>query len=311
MRKPDDDLKIDIADLFGEELPSPSDAIEDASPSVKAAVAAPAPTVEKTPTETESQFKEWMDSRNTELESKVRELELRLQELKQQPPPPPPPPPAPVEVVASPSAPVAAPEPALAVDFNAPIAVPFAGPSIQDPSGEAAPSEPPAAAGPSDGVPDAQKAEELRRLQADYEFLMLYDEFRNILLHELKDLVGEKKTYTMLERTVEIARGKFPEIFRNANWDTAGNLLEDGSVDSQRVIENKNALDPPKADAAVDAALSGLLTLRFQAVEKGLGAGLRNKIRARMYQWITEKVNRAQKDGKDASFLKRLGSYVA
>jgi hypothetical protein len=160
-------------------------------------------------------------------------------------------------------------------------------------------------------APDPQKAEELKRLQADYEFLMLYDEYRNIILHELKDLVGDKKTYTMLERTVEIARGKYPEVFRNANWDTDGNLLADGSVDSQRVIENKNALDPSKADATVDAALSALLGLRLQAVEKGLGAGLKNKIRARLYQWINEKVQKAERDRKDVSFLIRLRAYVS
>lgn len=314
MRKSDDELKIDITELFGGDLPSPSEALEDPVP-VKASATPEAPaSTGPTAKENEVQFKEWMDSRNSELETKVQELERRLQELRDQPPPPPPPPPAPVapepapvqEVQAEKEIPLETPAvPVGAIDFSAPIAPPFMGTaSAQAPtaetrtSGETAP-------------PDPQKAEELRKLQADYEFLMLYDEFRNILLHELKELVGEKKTYTMLERTVEMARGKFPEVFRNANWDTAGNLLEDGSVDSQRIIENKNALEPQKADPAVDAALSGLLSLRLQAVEKGLGAGLKNKVRARMYQWINEKIQRAGKDGKETSYLKRLGSYVA
>src|ERR1035441_2977994 len=122
---------------------------------------------------------------------------------------------------------------------------------------------------------------------------MLYDEFRNIILFELKDIVGEKKTMTMLGRTVELAREKYPEVLPKPNWDSAGNLLEDGSMDSQRLIDNKKALNPQKANDVVDAALSALLRLRLQAVEKGLGAGLKNKIRARMYQWITEKTQKA------------------
>jgi hypothetical protein len=308
MRKSDDDLKIDIADLFGEELPSPSDAIEDAAPAKPQAATAP-PGPDRTPSEAEAQFKEWMDNRNSELETKVRELEMRLQELKQQPAPPPPPPL--VVPAVPPQESAGSPAKASAVDFDAPISAPFAGQPPAVPSDNAAPASPvDIVSGGQETPQDPHKIEELRRLQADHEFLMLYDEFRNILLHELKDLVGEKKTYTMLERTVEMARGKFPEVFRNANWDTEGNLLEDGSVDSQRIIENKNALEAGKADATVDAALSALLSLRLQAVEKGLGAGLRNKIRARMYQWITEKINRAQKEGKDTAFLKRLGSYV-
>ena len=140
---------------------------------------------------------------------------------------------------------------------------------------------------------------------------MLYDEFRNIIVYELKDLVGEKKTLTMLGRTVELARGKFPEIFRNVNWDAAGNLLEDGSMDGHRIIENKKMLDPGNADEVVDAALSALLRLRLQAVEKGLGPGLKNKVRARMYQWISEKIQKAATEGKDGTILKRLSGYVA
>lgn len=307
MRKPDDDLKINISELFGGELPGPSDTVDDISESQ-----APGKPV-AAPVERESQFKEWMVGRNQELEAKTQELEKRLQELKDQRPvdagsdrlsaqelqTPPPSPETPKE-----------PEPDSPIDFNAPIAPPFRG-GVPAPT---AVPEAPLEAAPAPGntpVAEASNAGELKKLQAEYEFLMLYDEFRNIILYELKDLVGERKTFTMLVRTFELAREKHPEIFRNANWDPSGNLLEDGSVDSQRLLENKNALEASKADAVLDAALSVLLSLRLQAVEKGLGTGLKNKVRAHLAQWITEKLQKAAREGKSTFYLKRLSEYLS
>jgi hypothetical protein len=312
MRKPDDDLKIDISEIFGGELSGPSDSIDEAETGPPNTSQAAVPT----PAETENNFQDWMNSRNTELEAKAQDLEIRLQEMQAQltanqavgeiPAPP-------VSPSMSTEAESPVPEPPAdsPIDFNAPIAPPFMGnnPVAADPvqENQAAPSE----TSESPALPDPQKVEELKKLQADYEFLMLYDEFRNIIAHELIDLVGEKKTYTMLGRTVELARTKYPEVFRNANWDGAGNLLEDGSVDSQRVIENKNAMDPVKADLVLDTALFSLLNLRLQAVEKGLGTGLKNKVRAHLYQWISEKVQKADREGKDPAILRRLNGYVA
>ncbi len=267
------------------------------------------------PPEVESQFQEWMHQRNQELDAKSLELERKLQEV----PLPVKPEPEPPEVFslqeltnATDSPPEVKPStPDSPVDFNAPIAPPFMGTAIPpvNPPNPGAPtaiaSGEPAAAG------DTQSASDLKKLQAEHEFLMLYDEFRNIIVYELKDLVGEKKTLTMLGRTVELARGKFPEIFRNVNWDAEGNLLEDGSLDGHRIIENKKTIDPSKADEVVDTALSALLRLRLQAVEKGLGSGLKNKVRARMYQWISEKTQKAANEGRDGTNLKRLSGYVA
>jgi len=299
MRKPDDDLKIDIADLFGGIITGPSEQLEEAA----ALEELPA----GTPSASENEFQEWMSNRNAELEAKTIELGKKFQE-------PAPSETAPTDVLLggellsapAEAEPAAAPSPTSPIDFNAPIAPPFMGtPSVPVPAAEADSNQ------SSEGKATSADAEELKRLQAEHEFLMLYDEFRNIIVYELKDLVGEKKTFTMLGRTVELAREKFPEVFRNANWDAAGNLLEDGSVDSQRLIENKNALDPQKAEGVLDTALSSLLKLRLQAVEKGLGTGLKNKVRAHLYQWISEKTQKAVREGKDAENLKRLSGYVA
>lgn len=311
MRKPDDDLKIDISELFGGEMPGPSETLEDTPPPKTPATSQTPVPAAPSSTESESQFQEWMKTRNEELELKAQELERRLQELQQAQQTPSAAPDSlsgldfQTEVVGEKTEVPSGDSP---IDFSAPITPPFMGATIPAEVDSAPPAP---TTGEAQETADPGKAEELKKLQADHELLMLYDEFRNIIAHELMDLVGERKTYTMLGRTVEMAREKYPEIFRNANWDAAGNLLSDGSVDSQRIVENKNTLDPSKADAAVDAALSTLLNLRLQAVEKGLGGGLRNKVRAHLYQWINEKIKRADRDGKDATVLKRLSSYIA
>ncbi len=304
MRKPDDDLKIDISELFGGDLSGPSEKLEETVDMGEAPTGIPGP-LSASP-EDENHFQEWMNSRNIELEAKSQELERRFQESSITDA-------APVETLSSgellggaaEEATTPAPASASPIDFNAPMSPPFMGPPAPEAAvaGESTPSTTPPAPGPD--------LEELKRLQAEHEFLMLYDEFRNIIAYELKDLVEEKKTLTMLGRTVELAREKFPEVFRNANWDSAGNLLEDGSVDSQRLMDNKKALDPQRADEVLDAALATLLKLRLQAVEKGLGTGLKNKVRVHLYQWISEKTQKAIREGKNAAHLKRLSSYVA
>jgi len=333
-------MKIDISELFGGELhssPKGEEALTQTHGGTNGSSEGHA--------ERESKFQEWMETREKELELKSQELERRLHEIHAQQnleksspsldlsaevaaEPETPPLPEPVPVIEAPvempqvsEAPVLftpepepppAPEPAPEkplIDFNAPIAPPFMGVvAVPAPAGDGAE---PAASSAAQEPADPQKSEQLKKLQADHEFLMLYDEFRNIISHELKDLVGEKKTYTMLGRTVELARGKYPEIFRNANWDASGNLLEDGSVDSQRIIDNKNSLDSSKAEIVLDTALSALLNLRLQAVEKGLGSGLKNKVRAHLVQWIAEKIQKAGRDGKDPAILTRLNGYVS
>ncbi len=306
MRKPDDELKIDISELFGGDLSGPSEKLEEAVDAGESPKSVSPPS--SASAEAENHFQEWMNSRNMELEAKSQELERRFQEASAADV-------APVETFSSsellgtPGEEKPAPPPfsASPIDFNAPMAPPFMG-AGSTPVAAVAGGPTPSATTPAVPGPDP---EELRRLQAEHEFLMLYDEFRNIIAYELKDLVGEKKTLTMLGRTVELAREKYPEIFRNANWDASGNLLEDGSMDSQRLMDNRKSLDPQKADEVLDAALATLLKLRLQAVEKGLGTGLKNKVRAHLYQWISEKTQKAVREGKNAVHLKRLSSYVA
>ncbi len=142
------------------------------------------------------------------------------------------------------------------------------------------------------------------------EFFQGYDEFRKIVLDELNDSAGHKKTCVMLVRTFELAREKYPEIFRNANWDENGNLLEDGSLDPKRVVLNKGALEPAQADMILDTALITLLNLRLQSIEKGLGVEVRNKTRSRMKKWLADEIQRTGNQNRDLTSLKRLNHYL-
>jgi hypothetical protein len=114
----------------------------------------------------------------------------------------------------------------------------------------------------------------------------------------------------MLVRTFELAREKYPEIFRNANWDESGNLLEDGSLDPKRVVLNKGSLEPAQADMILDTALITLLNLRLQSIEKGLGVDVRNKTRSRMKKWLAEEIQTAGNQSRDPTPLKRLNHYL-
>lgn len=300
MRKKDEELKIDISDIFGGDVQVPPETAQDVA------------SVETTASpEQDAQFQEWMNTRDEALQTQSHDLERKLHDsLHDNFPQAPDDQVAPTEepVIVPQEAPVPAVVPDMqgssAIDFSAPIAPPF--------MGNSGPSVPTADADPAKEAERAQAAQEaeLKKLRSEHEFLMLYDEFRNIILFELKDLVGEKKALTMLARTVELAREQFPEIFKKTNWDSNGNLLEDGSVDPQRLIDNKNAMGFPRGEETLDAALSALLKLRMQAVEKGLGTGLKNKIRARMYQWITEKGKKSGADGKPAKDVQRLSGYI-
>lgn len=312
MKKPDDELKIDISELFGGELSNTPDPSEEIVENVDGAVSEIA-FIQVEAAAKDAQYQEWLLNRQKEMEIKSLELGKKIQEenaqlTEEQPNQEN----ASAEIVSEDK--ITVPEisntdKGSPIDFDAPIAPPFMGGVVNptlDQSNTTIESNTTEETGPSED----QKYEELKKLQSDHEFILLYDEYRAILFRELNDLVGEKKTKTMLERTFELSRSKYPEIFRNANWDSKGNLLDDGSLDSQRMVENKNALDPGKSDLALDVALSHLLGLRLQAIEKGLGAGFKNKVRARLYYWINEKSEKAIKEGKDAFVLKRLMGFI-
>ncbi len=293
MKKPDDDLKIDISEIFGGELPE--------LPAEKKTSNETVPQAQEDAGElsrdTQAQYQAWFTAREKELESKTKNLEKRVEELQLQLSQT-----TKMDEIHSPALP---PSP---VDFNAPIPPPFFNTLNSSPiKTESKPFD-----SPISHVPPQSPVNPLNfnGLESDLKFLIFYDEFRVIIAHEITDLVGERKTATMLERTFEIARGKYPSIFKNANWDSAGNLLNDGSLNGQKIIENKSSLRSAHAEVLLDSALTSLLNLRLQAVEKGLGSGLRNKVRAHLLHWIGEKCDSEKKLGNDISMFKRLSAYI-
>lgn len=306
MKKPDDDLKIDISEIFGGDISEISS--ENGERSVME-TPSQADSTELTG-EMSAQYKEWFAAREKELENKAKDLEKRLQELQNQISR------ATSENKTSEAASLTLPSEIGAtsgsdqspVDFNAPIRPPFFGsiksPALKPDSNTEHPTDRPKS------KPGTTTSLDLDGLQSDMKLLMFYDEFRAIIAHEISDLVGERKTTTMLERTFEIARGKYPAIFKNANWDSSGNLLNDGSLNSQKIVENKSLLWADEAGLLLDSALATLLNLRLQSIEKGLGIGLKNKVRAHLFHWLNEKIENEKKLGNDISMLKRLSGYI-
>jgi hypothetical protein len=141
------------------------------------------------------------------------------------------------------------------------------------------------------------------------DYFKAYDRFRAMILEGLKDSVGPRKTCAMLVKTFEAAREKFPDVFRNANWDANGNLLDDGSLNANKMLENRNALDSKQPDVLLDTALNSLLNLRLQAIEKGLGADTAHIIKDRLKKWADEGSRKEGYGVDDPKFLKRLSDY--
>src|SRR5271154_3803318 len=165
MRKPDDDLKIDISELFGGEMPGPSETLEDTVPLKAVPDPQASLPVASSSTESENQFQDWMKTRNEELELKAQELERRLQELQQTQQAPATSPDSlsgtdlqtAIEVEKTQNAPPGD----LQIDFSAPIAPPFMGAGVPTEKTAA----PPAVEGlEAPEVVDPQKAEELKKL---------------------------------------------------------------------------------------------------------------------------------------------------
>jgi hypothetical protein len=249
----DDELKIDISDLFGDDLAEARAAIQSAevTPLMDEAGSVPV-----TPRPDES--------------LNVSSLEMEKE--------------GEASAASSP------------IDFDAPMPRPFSTESPQTVD-----------AGVLIGKESAQQ---LQRHQIALEYFIGYEEYRSQIFMDLAPLVGERKANTMLARTVELARTRHPEVFKNANWDWEGNLIDTGFLDSQRMTENHSTLPLDRADAMFDQALYHLMDVRLKAVEKGLGTGMRSKVKARILGWIEEKIQQAIAGGRDPEVFRRLRALI-
>jgi len=98
-----------------------------------------------------------------------------------------------------------------------------------------------------------------------------YDEVRKIIYAELMASCGEKACNAMLLKTLEKAAfGNF--VFKNTNWDSEGNLKEDGAIDMERLVRNIRGLGPNvRLKTEMEEGLTGLLFNRLKAIKLGLG----------------------------------------
>jgi len=205
--------------------------------------------------------------------------------------------------------PVAVAPEAPAIDFGA-FTSPFVVPPPVTEESTATPASVPTEEAPAASTEAGPDPAEVARLKREGDYHALYDQFRHMIRKELIDLVGEKKAHTMLTRTLEATRNKFPEYFRNANWDAEGNLLEDGSMDAQRLIQNKAQFDGARADQFQDLALKSLLNMRLMAIDKGLGTATRTRLLAHLKTWCSSKTEQVVASGEDAELYRRLSALL-
>jgi hypothetical protein len=142
------------------------------------------------------------------------------------------------------------------------------------------------------------------------DFINAYDRFRLIFIEELKGTIDVRRISTMFVKTFEAARERNLDILRNANWDSAGNLIEDGSLNVQRISDNKNALDEKQSEVILDNALLGLFNLRIQAVEKGLGPEYGTRVKAQIRKWIDTEMKKNGSGKNDPKVLQRLSNFL-
>ncbi len=142
------------------------------------------------------------------------------------------------------------------------------------------------------------------------DFINAYDRFRSIFFEELKNTIDVRKISNMFVKTFEAARERHLDVLRNTNWDSSGNLLEDGSLNVQRMLDNKNALDPKQAEVMVDNALLFLFNLRIQAVEKGLGPEYGGRVKSQIRKWIEMESKKEGSGKSDPRVLQHLSNFL-
>jgi hypothetical protein len=115
------------------------------------------------------------------------------------------------------------------------------------------------------------------------EIVALFEELRKTLFSELALKLPEKSVLNMMTKTLEKSALNFL-VLRNTNWDRAGNLIQDGSIDMERFLINiaKYREQLPEMEREVQMALSSLLHLRLRSIKLGLGAPAYNEIKEKL-----------------------------
>ena len=104
-----------------------------------------------------------------------------------------------------------------------------------------------------------------------------FDAVRNRMEMVLTPFIGDKITKKMLSWSFERAVKSHP-ILKDTHWTMTGEYLDNGAIESGRVIKALAAYQGQDTVALVKAALSELLKMRLAAVEQGLGPSLRQTV---------------------------------
>jgi len=93
----------------------------------------------------------------------------------------------------------------------------------------------------------------------------------------LSPFIGEKVSKKMLAWSLDRAQKTHP-ILKNVHWSPSGDLLDNGEIEVTRLVKNVEAFAGHPVVQLVKLALSDLLVIRLEAVEKGLGPSMKQAV---------------------------------
>jgi hypothetical protein len=91
----------------------------------------------------------------------------------------------------------------------------------------------------------------------------------------LTPFIGEKVARKMFSWSLDRA-SKTHLVLKNVHWSMAGELLDNGAIDVERLLRNFEHFPGVDTVALVKAAFSELLAVRLGAIEQGLGSSMRS-----------------------------------
>jgi len=93
----------------------------------------------------------------------------------------------------------------------------------------------------------------------------------------LSPFISEKVAKKMLAWSLDRAQKTHP-ILKNVHWSPSGDLLDNGEIEVTRLVKNVEAFAGQPVVQLVKLAMSDLLVIRLEAVEKGLGPSMKQSV---------------------------------
>ena len=109
------------------------------------------------------------------------------------------------------------------------------------------------------------------------DILVAFEQVRGRMEQVLTPFIGDKITKKMLAWSFERAVKNHP-VLKDTHWSMTGDFLDNGAIESGRLLKSLSAFAGQDTVALVKAALSELLKTRLAAVEQGLGPSLRQSV---------------------------------